>query len=271
MPDEHSGSEEWPATRPVPPLFHQGDLEGLAIEAREQAEYERDRLVELAARAEMHRVDAPFYEDDRFVAWLGREMRTRRSVGGRRERMEDGAMARRIWERIAVSSISLAGPSPVVHPPLVDSPMATAIEEAARHGCAPQWDLAVAAGAGRALWEEPCECWVTLPSESPPGRYVALRVAGDSMAPSLHSGDVILVRLGGEFVRRSIVVARGTDDGYIVKRVSRVEQDRVELESLNPDHPAIQLPRDPSRVLGTVIMRWCHHETYVAEELERRR
>ena len=260
MPDDYGRSRR--VTREIrraPEPFRHLDLDGLGADERGQAEYERDRLVELAARAEMGRRDSPFYEDDRFVAWLGREMRARRAMGGSREDAEDEEMARRIWERIAVQWIAPAGPLPVAQPALVASPMAAAVEEARWHGCVPQWDFAVAAGAGRALWDEPCESWVKLPSEAPPGRYIALRVAGDSMAPAIRSGDLILVQLGGDLVRGAIIVARADDDGYVVKRVGRADGTRVELESLNPDYAPIAMPRDPSRALGTVIMRWSDH------------
>lgn len=261
MPDEYERSRgAGREMRRLSDPFRHLDVDGLAAEERQQAEYERDRLVELTARAEMQRPDSPFYEDDRFIGWLGREMRARR-LRPSREDAEDEETARRIWERIAVRWIAPAGPSPVAQPALVDSPMPAAVEEARRSGCSPQWDLAVAAGAARALWDEPCESWVKLPAGTPHGRYVALRVAGDSMAPAIHSGDVILVRLGGELVRGAIVVARTADDGYVVKRVGRAAAKRVELESLNPDYAPITIPRDPSRVLGTVIMRWCDHLT----------
>jgi SOS-response transcriptional repressor LexA len=80
------------------------------------------------------------------------------------------------------------------------------------------------------------------------------------MAPAIHSGDMILVRLGGELVRGAIVVARADDDGYVVKRVGRsIGLHDIEMESLNPDYDPIRMPYDPSRVLGTVVMRWCDH------------
>jgi hypothetical protein len=33
----------------------------------------------------------------------------------------------------------------------------------------------------------------------------------------------------------------------------------VELASLNPEYPPIVIQRDPSLVLGTVLLRWCTH------------
>lgn len=259
MPDEYQSRDTVREMRCGADSFRDVDLDGLTAEEREQAEYERDWLVALTARAEMRRHDSAFYEDDRFIAWLGREMRARWSMGRSRDDGEDDEVARRVWERIAVRWIAPAGPVPVAQPARVDSPMTAAVDEARRYGCSPQWDLAVAAGAGRALWDEPCESWVKLPAGTPPGRYVALRVAGDSMAPAIHSGDVILVRLGTELVRGGIVVARDADEGYVVKRVGRAVGRDIELESLNPDYGPITIPHDPSRVLGTVIMRWCDH------------
>ena len=225
---------------------------------RAQAEYERDLLVELVARAEMRRADSAFYEDERFIEWLGREMRTRRTLD-RAADEEDEAVSRELWERLAVRWVAPAGPRPVARPAIVSSPGAVAVEEAARQGCAPQWDLAVAAGSGRALWDEPCTEWIELPAGIPAGRHVALRVAGDSMTPAIHAGDVILVRLGGELKRGAIVVVRGADDGYVVKRLDRFEGRGVVLGSFNPEFPPLVVPRDPARVLGTVIMRWCEH------------
>jgi phage repressor protein C with HTH and peptisase S24 domain len=45
----------------------------------------------------------------------------------------------------------------------------------------------------------------------------------------------------------------------VVKRVGGLAGSRVELESFNPDYPPIVIPRDPSLVLGTVLLRWCSH------------
>jgi hypothetical protein len=271
MPDEHRPRATKREMHREGNSFRDVDLDELSAGERQQAEYERDLLVALTARAEMRRPDSPFYEDDRFIAWLGRAMRARRAMRRSREDAEDDETARRIWERIAVQWIAPAGPVPVAQQALVDSPMTAAVDEARRYGCSPQWDLAVAAGAGRALWDEPCEGWVKLPAGTPPGRHVALRVAGDSMAPAIHSGDVILVRLGAELVRGGIVVARDADDGYVVKRVGRAVELGIELESLNPDYGPITIPYDPSRVLGTVITRWCDHLTRTTQRVRRSR
>src|SRR5690606_38266750 len=134
-----------------------------------------------------------------------------------------------------------------------------ALNAAAAAGCAPWLDLGVAAGVGRELWDEPCERWVRLPDDVPRGRFVALTVAGDSMEPLLHAGDVVLTQVGASPRRDSIVVARRADDGYVVKRVGEIAEQEIELLSLNPEYPPVRVPREAEAVVGTVVMRWCSH------------
>jgi phage repressor protein C with HTH and peptisase S24 domain len=125
---------------------------------------------------------------------------------------------------------------------------------------APELDLAVAAGTGRALWDEPSESWVEVPEHLVGSRYVALAVAGESMVPVMHPGDVVLVELGGEVTRDTVVVARLTDDEYVVKRVARAGSGEIELASLNPSFAPVTLPRGNAAVVGRVVMRWCDHD-----------
>jgi SOS-response transcriptional repressor LexA len=120
-------------------------------------------------------------------------------------------------------------------------------------------ELAIAAGAGHELWESDCETLIPLSSDIPRGQYLALKVAGDSMEPMLHSGDVVLVRLGAEPLVGRVVVARDPDHGYVVKEVGRMTPDGIELRSLNPSFAPLVVPQAPTTVLGTVLLRWCSH------------
>jgi phage repressor protein C with HTH and peptisase S24 domain len=137
--------------------------------------------------------------------------------------------------------------------------VAEVLDAAARERAAPRMDLGVAAGVGRELWDEECESWVELPDGTPAGRYLALAVAGESMTPLLHPGDVVLVRVGAELVRDTVIIARHPEDGYVVKRVGRVAGEEVELLSLNAEFAPVHIPRDERLVLGTVVARWCAH------------
>jgi hypothetical protein len=219
---------------------------------RALAEWEADALVRLATRG------AGAEGDERLLDWLARDLRARQ---GERERLRADELAddfaRRAQGRIAAARIARGCPVRALRDRL---PAARGTVEqvgaiAAADRCAPWLDLGVAAGVGRELWDEPCERWVELPDDAPPGRYVALTVSGDSMTPLLESGDVILVRLGAEVRPESVVVARHPEDGYVVKRVARLTKRRVELASLNAAYPAIRIARDARLIVGEVVAR----------------
>lgn len=237
------------------------DPDALSSEDLTRLEAESDVFIDLVGHVERHRPDSAAYDDPRFLAWLARE-------SGEAEpellgEAEVGAIARRVVaaleeERFGVRSVAGAPAQVrVAHP----GPTSALVDELARSGCTPLLELGVAAGAGRALWDADCESCVPLPGDVPHGRYLALRVSGESMTPLMCSGDVVLVRLGPEVAPDSIVVAHGPDDGYVVKRVGRVTPRRLELVSLNPTFPSMEMARDEHTVLGTVVLRWCEHGT----------
>jgi peptidase S24-like protein len=227
------------------------------LNAGERAGLERtkDLLVRIAGDRAMRRLDPLDPGETAFVEWYAREARSTLSVTERQrldasaDRFVRDVLTRRAMERSRVREVAAEPPSA---PAWEEGTLAQVVAAAARVRHAPAMDLSVAAGVGRELWDE-------LPDGSPDGKYVALRVTGDSMVPLLHDGDTILVKLGDEIVPDAVVVARVPDGGYVVKRVGGVAGSRVELASLNPDYPPIVIPRDPSLVLGTVLLRWCTH------------
>ena len=119
---------------------------------------------------------------------------------------------------------------------------------------APLIESAVAAGQGSDLLEEVVETWVELPREIPKGNYIALPVIGDSMEPFLLPRDVVLVKLGSEVARDTVIVAQ-KNDGYVVKYVSGLSDREIELTSLGSSYPAVRIPRVDHRVVGTVVAR----------------
>ena len=237
--------------------------------AAERAGIERakDLLVRVAGERAMDRLDPHDPQESRFLEWYAREARLTLSVA-ERHKLDAGAdrfvrevRARRSMQRSRVREVAA---EPESAPAWEEGTLAQVLTAAARARYVPALDLSVAAGAGRELWDEPCDRWIPLPEGSPDGKYVALRVTGDSMVPLLHDGDTILVKLGDELVPDAVVVARVPDGGYVVKRVGGIAGSRVELASLNADYPPIVIPRDPSLVLGTVLLRWCTHGTAAA-------
>lgn len=222
----------------------------------------KDVLMWAAGDRSMDRLDPTDVSEAAFLDWYAREARLTLSAAERRkldagaDRFVRDVLARRAVER---SRLAVIAAEPQSAPAWEEGTLAEVVAAAARVRHTPALELSVAAGVGRELWEEPCERWIALPDGVPDGRYVALRVAGDSMVPLLHEGDTILVKLGGELAPDAVVVARVSDGGYVVKRVAGFAGSRAELASLNPDYPPIVIPRDPSLVLGTVLLRWCTH------------
>ena len=88
-----------------------------------------------------------------------------------------------------------------------------------------------------------------------------VRIVGDSMAPLMHSGDRVLVRLGPDVERETVIVARHPEDGYVCKRVAKVTPGHIELASLARDRAPITIPRRANVILGTVILVSCGHRS----------
>jgi hypothetical protein len=199
---------------------------------------------------------------ERFWDHVLREARARETPAEQQRAAHHGvAFAARLLDqlagpRLAVQRVACRPPE---RAPALRGRVAEVLQAAAMLGAAPRLDLAVAAGAGRELWDEACDSWVELPDGIPAGRYLALSVTGDSMLPLLHPEDIVLVRLASAVARDTVVVARHPENGYVVKQVGAVTDGQLELLSLNPAFPPITIPRDDQLVLGTVVLRWCAH------------
>ncbi|MFL5639169.1 MAG: helix-turn-helix transcriptional regulator [Gemmatimonadaceae bacterium] len=199
------------------------------------------------------------YQDERFLLWLAEDLRSGLS---RDERSKDeraaAEFARRALTRIAIRRAERNLPRRQLHERTapITATVAQALPAASRERCATILDLAVAAGEGREIWDEPCDRWLELPDDVAAGRYVALRVAGDSMAPVLGPREVILIQLDATPRIDDLIVARLPDQSHVVKRVASIKGGRIELASFNPQYASIFVPRNPSPVVGTVIARF---------------
>ena len=226
-------------------------------------EVDLDALIQWFGRHLYQKNPGVLEEDPRFMNWLTRDLRRRPPApddwSATKIRRTRQRILERAWaERCGITDVEATPRARDV----IGMPLGISIDEAARAGCTAWTSLAAAAGEGRELWDEECERWLELPPTlvAGGGRFLALRVAGDSMTPLFHDGDTILVRLGPAVRRDSVIVARRPDNGYVVKRVGRVRGRAIELLSLNPAYEPIVVQRDPNTVLGTVIMRWCPHD-----------
>jgi SOS-response transcriptional repressor LexA len=205
-----------------------------------------DELMRLVGEDIVAEGDPALFSDSRFLAWLSADLRAGAS-SRERVRLEEEVtrFATRLARRISARRISLR---------IRRQRLAPATESFVK--AARLFDLQVAAGSGRELWDEDCETWIRIPEELPDARYIALRVAGDSMLPLLEERDVILIQLGTTPAVDDLIVARTVDDEYVVKRVNRIERRDIELEPLNPKYDSFTIPNDGRHVLGTVVARF---------------
>lgn len=244
-------------TRHSDPMVAESGQSHTMLDGSPPSEENLDALVHLIADAVDHLPDAHPYHDDRFVRWLEEEA----SVGQTRaERAHTEAIARAFAARHRARMVAAHAKATLPVSPLrarnviALSDMRSALDAAALQRCAP-WAEAteVAAGVGRALWDEPCERWVGVPEGLPAGKYVAVSVRGGSMEPVLLAGDVVLLHVGAPVCQGSLVVARDEDNGYVVKHVARLTPMRIELESFNPEYVPFNIVRDPRLVVGVVV------------------
>ncbi len=80
-------------------------------------------------------------------------------------------------------------------------------------------------------WDE-----MSLPEIGDPNAY-ALEIHGDSMEPVLRDGDTVVVSPSAPTRRGDRVVARTNEGEVMAKQLARRSARRVELKSLNPEHP----------------------------------
>jgi len=198
-------------------------------------------------------------QDERFLFWLANDLRA--GLGHDQRSRDERDAAEFAWRALTRLKVRLAErrlPRRKLRErdATINATLAHAIPAANRERCATILDLAVAAGSGRELWDEPCDRWLELPEDVPSGRYVALRVAGDSMAPVLGPREVILIELDATPRVDDLIVARLPDQSHVVKRVASMKGPTMELASFNPEYESIFVARDPSPVVGTVIARF---------------
>lgn len=130
----------------------------------------------------------------------------------------------------------------------------------------PRLDVHLSAGGGREQVE------IDLVKENPqafrsewirlmklkPARLAAMRAAGDSMEPTIHDGDSLLIDTSQTNVSDGKVYALWYDGGERVKRLFRLPGGGLRIVSDNRDHPTIEVGPDyPEhvRIIGRVVHR----------------
>lgn len=100
-------------------------------------------------------------------------------------------------------------------------------------------------------WDE-----VTLPDVSDPNAY-ALEISGDSMEPVFRDGDQVIVSPNAPIRRGDRVVLRSTGGEVMAKELARRSARRIELLSLNPQHP--------DRGFDLRDVAWVHRIVWVSQ------
>lgn len=89
------------------------------------------------------------------------------------------------------------------------------------------------------------------------GEFFGLRIKGDSMAPRIESGDVVIVRKQPDAETGQIVIATVNGDAATCKRLHKYKKG-IELEPLNPLYQPIffsneEIDEKPVVILGRVV------------------
>jgi phage repressor protein C with HTH and peptisase S24 domain len=88
-------------------------------------------------------------------------------------------------------------------------------------------------------------------------RLLVLDTTGDSMAPTLMSGDRVIVDTGHKTPSPDGLYAiRDTFEGIVIKRLQVVRgasKPRVKIISDNPNHAAEEIPLNELEVVGKVL------------------
>lgn len=128
----------------------------------------------------------------------------------------------------------------------------------------PEYDVRLSAGGGFIVDQETTRRYWPLPRflvedvlNVRPNQATVQEVIGDSMLPTLNSGDFVLIDLSDQRLGLPGVFAVWDGDALVCKRLERVpgtEPSQVRLKSDNPLHGEYQVDEERVRVIGRV--RW---------------
>lgn len=128
----------------------------------------------------------------------------------------------------------------------------------------PEYDVRLSAGDGFVVDHETTRRFWPLPRflvrdqlGIAPGRATVQEILGDSMVPTMVSGDFVLIDLDDTRIGLPGVFAVWDGDALVCKRLERIpasDPAEVRIKSDNPLHGEYRVPEDRVRVIGRV--RW---------------
>jgi len=137
---------------------------------------------------------------------------------------------------------------------------ATRAAERSDYSFVPRYDVRVAAGRGAAIRSEQVvdylafkTDWVRRRLDTDPRSLMLVEAVGDSMAPTIDDGDLLLVDLDEPRFKQDGVYVLRRDSDLIVKRLQRRPDGKLIIRSDNPAYEPAVAPRDGLGIVGRVI------------------
>jgi len=118
---------------------------------------------------------------------------------------------------------------------------------------------AAAAGSPRVVNEEDIDDYAVIFDRWHGKEQRALRIKGDSMAPTLFEDDIVGVDVSPNPKVRKIdgrIVAARFDDGVVVKRLAVADNHQLVLVSDNKEHAPFVMDQERDAIIGPVIWAW---------------
>jgi phage repressor protein C with HTH and peptisase S24 domain len=138
----------------------------------------------------------------------------------------------------------------------------SAVIDGNRYISIPIYDIAASAGAGAIADDETPlgfrlfeSDWLRNITRTSPNRLAVIRVTGDSMWETLHSGDHVLIDMEQRNLAREGIYVVGLEGQLLVKRISMHPKTKLlTLSSDNPKYPAYgDLSADDISIIGRVM------------------
>jgi len=123
----------------------------------------------------------------------------------------------------------------------------------------PVYDIAAAAGGGAWNGPENITGYIALSRQylaqvlfASARNLCVISVRGDSMQPTLQSGDMVIVDKSVDEIHDNIYLVR-MGETLLVKRVQRIPKNQIRLLSDNPLYPPVDVSLEEAVILGRVI------------------
>ena len=126
----------------------------------------------------------------------------------------------------------------------------------------PQFNFRAGMGGGGIIDRETSDDFLSLPRtyleqmQLSSADLISIDVEGDSMSPTLESGDRIMINRSDKNPASGGVFAIHDSDALVVKRIERIPATnpvRLKLISDNPNHGTYEVPADETNILGRVV------------------